>query len=163
MSLRTAFGATIAAVLAFTIATNALALCRAEQLEKFLKDRAFELSADEKIGLYADRLVRYYDKRDVSRRQVLRQMRAWENRWPKREYKYLRIHDYKQTENADACRVTFDYRFLAYSPDRDAVSAGIRRTTLVLFDIKDNGQLSIIGEFGTVRCRGLKKFAQSKC
>ena len=151
------------AVVTLTITTAANAQCRIEQLEKFLADRAFELSANEKIGLYADRLVRYYDKRDVPRRQILRQMHAWENRWPERIYKYMRIHDYKQTDSADACRVTFDYRFLAYSPARDAISAGIGRSTLVLGDLEGDGRLSIIGEFGKVRCRGLKKFARSRC
>ena len=163
MPARSALGATFLAIFILTTATTAFARCRVEQLEKFLADRAFELSADEKIGLYADRLVRYYDKRDVPRSRILRQMRAWESRWPERIYKYMRIHDYKQTREADACRVTFDYRFLAYSPDRDAVSAGIGRSTLVLGDLEEDGRLSIIGEFGTVLCRGLKKFARSRC
>ena len=78
-------------------------------------------------------------------------------------YKYIRIHDYKQTEEADACRVTFDYRFLAHSPARNAISAGIGRATLVLGDLEGDGRLSIIGEFGSVRCRGLNKFARSRC
>lgn len=157
------FRAIAIAVITCATAATAHAECRVEQLEKFLEDRAFELSADEKIGLYADRLVRYFDKRDVPRRQVLRQMRAWEKRWPERIYKYIRIHEYKQTEQADACRVTFDYRFLAHSPARDSISAGIGRATLVLGDLEGDGRLSIIGEYGNVLCRGLKKFARSRC
>ena len=161
-ALRQLLAITLAIVM-LAFSTTAQAECRVEQLETFLAGRAFELSADEKIGLYADRLVRYFDKRDVPRRQVLRQMRAWEKRWPERIYKYIRIHDYKQTEEADACRVTFDYRFLAHSPARNATSAGIGRATLVLGDLEGDGRLSIIGEFGNVRCRGLKKFARSRC
>ena len=143
--------------------TLAHARCQVEQLEAFLANRAFELSADEKIQLYADRLVRYFDKRDISRQQVLRSIRNWEQRWPERIYKYMRIRDYKQTEEADACKVTFDYRFLAYSPRRDKISAGIGRATLVLAEVDDGDQLRIIGEFGRVLCRGLTKFARSRC
>ena len=59
-------------------ATNAASeQCVAERLEQFLEERAFELSAEEKIDLYADRLVRYYDKYDISRPAVLRSMKAW--------------------------------------------------------------------------------------
>ena len=163
MLLHRGLSTILLAVTTLGAATAAHAQCRVAQLENFLTDRAFELSANEKIGLYADRLVRYYDKRDVPRRQILLRMRAWENRWPERIYKYMRIQDYKQTDTADACRVTFDYRFLAYSPARDAISAGIGRSTLVLGDLEGDGRLSIIGEFGTVRCRGLKKFARSRC
>ena len=151
----------IAALVASSTVANAR--CQVEQLETFLANRAFELSADEKIQLYADRLVRYFDKRDVSRRQVLRSIKNWEKRWPERIYKYMRIRDYKQTEEADACKVTFDYRFLAYSPARDKISAGIGRATLVLAKIEDDDQLRIIGEFGRVLCRGLTKFARSRC
>ena len=62
--------------------SGAAAQCAAERLEQFLEERAFELSAEEKIDLYADRLVRYYDKYDISRPAVLRSMKAWERRWP---------------------------------------------------------------------------------
>lgn len=144
-------------------ATSAQAQCDVDRLERFLADRAFELSADEKIGLYADQLVRYYDKRDVSRRRVLRLMRGWEDRWPERIYKYMRIHDYKETREGDACRVTFNYRFLAYAPRRDAISAGLGRTTVALADVDGDGRFKIIGEFGDILCRGLKKFARSRC
>ena len=155
----------LAMVIAALVASSAVAhaRCQVDQLEAFLADRAFELSADEKIQLYADRLVRYFDKRDVSRRQVLRSIKSWEKRWPERIYKYMRIRDYKQTEEADACKVTFDYRFLAYSPSRDKISAGIGRSTLVLAEVEQDDQLRIIGEFGRVLCRGIKKFARSRC
>ena len=59
--------------------------------------------------------------------------------------------------------MTFNYRFLAYSPPRDKVSAGIGRSTLVLADIEGDGDFRIIGEFGKVRCRGLQRFARSRC
>ncbi|MDH3582045.1 MAG: hypothetical protein OEM91_15655 [Hyphomicrobiales bacterium] len=144
-------------------AVAAQAQCNVERLEQFLDKRAFELSADQKIDLYAKRLVRYYDNRDVSRRRVHRLMQQWETRWPERVYKYISIHDYKETEEGDACRVTFNYRFLAYSPQRDKVSAGIGRSTLVLADVEGDGDFRIIGEFGNVRCRGLQKFARSRC
>ena len=105
--------AALAIVALVASSTVAYARCQAEQLEAFLADRAFELSADEKIQLYADRLVRYFDKRDVPRRQVLRSIKNWEKRWPERIYKYMRIRDYKQTEEAEACKVTFDYRYFS--------------------------------------------------
>jgi len=90
-------------------------------------------------------------------------MRKWERRWPERIYKFTRIVDFKQTEDGDACMVTFDYRFLAYAPRRDQISAGIGRTTLALADLDGEGLFQIIGEFGDVLCRGLKPFARSRC
>ena len=69
----------------------------------------------------------------------------------------------RRPKEADACKVTFDYRFLAYSPSRDKISAGIGRATLVLAQVEDDDQLRIIGEFGRVLCRGLTKFARSRC
>lgn len=137
--------------------------CRLQRLERFLDKRVFELSADQKISLYAEKLVRYYDDRNISRTSLYRTMRAWEQRWPERIYKFLRVTDFQKTEEGDACKVTFDYRFLAYSPDRDAVSAGIGTTTLVLADLEGEGLYQIIGEFGDVRCRGLQRFARSRC
>lgn len=139
------------------------AQCSVDRLEQFLDKRQFELSADQKIGLYADRLVRYYENRDISRRRVYEKMRQWEKRWPERIYKYISIQDYKETDEGDACRVTFNYRFLAYSPQRDKVSAGVGRSTLVLADLEGDGDYRIIGEFGDVRCRGLQRFARSRC
>jgi len=41
--------------------------CQLHRLERFLDKRAFELSAKQKIGLYADELVRYYGKRNISK------------------------------------------------------------------------------------------------
>lgn len=142
---------------------TALAQCNVKSLERFLDKRAFELSAEQKIELYSDRLVRYYDKRNVSRQSVYRSMQNWERRWPERIYKFIRITDFKETDERDACRVTFDYRFLAYSPQRDKVSAGIGSSTLVLADLDASGDFRIIGELGDVRCRGLRKFARSRC
>jgi len=137
--------------------------CNLKRLEKFLSKRAFELSADQKIDLYADKLVRYFGRRNVSNRSVYRSMRTWERRWPERIYKYMRTTDYEKTEEGDACKVTFDYRFLAYSPRRDKISAGLGTTTLVLADLDGEGLFQIIGEFGDVKCRGLTKFARSRC
>lgn len=153
-------------ILIAAIALNtgtALAQCDVNSLERFLDKRAFELSADQKIELYADRLVRYYDKQDVARNSVYRSMLAWEKRWPERIYKFIRVTDFKETDERDACRVTFDYRFLAHSPQRDKVSAGIGSSTLVLADLDGTGDFKIIGELGDVRCRGLRKFARSRC
>lgn len=143
--------------------TTAQAQCNVKSLERFLENRAFELSADQKIELYSDRLVRYYDKKNVSRQSVHRSMLAWEKRWPERVYKFIRVTDFKETDERDACRVSFDYRFLAYSPTRDKISAGIGSSTLVLADLNDTGDFLIIGELGDVRCRGLTKFARSRC
>ena len=144
-------------------ANSALAQCNPERLEEFLENRAFELSAREKIKLYSERLVQYYDKNDVSRRDVLELIEAWERRWPERIYKYISIVEYRKTEAADACKVQFAYRFLAYSPKRGKVSAGIGVSTLVLADVQGDGLFKIIGEVGSVKCRGLQKFARSRC
>ena len=144
-------------------AGSTLAQCDVNSLERFLDKRAFELSADQKIELYADRLVRYYGKQNVAKNSVYRSMVAWEKRWPERVYKFIRVTDFKETDERDACRVTFDYRFLAYSPQRDKISAGIGSSTLVLADLDGTGEFKIIGELGDVRCRGLKKFARSRC
>ena len=144
-------------------ASSVKAQCQAERLEQFLENRAFELSAEEKIDLYADKLVRYYDKYDISRPEVLRSMKAWERRWPERIYKYIALIEFRRTEAGDACKVTFAYRFLAYSPQRDKVSAGIGTSTLVLADVGDGGRFKIIGEIGSVKCCGLNKFARSRC
>ena len=149
-------------------ATGAVqAQCQAERLEEYLENRAFELSAEEKIELYADQLVRYYDKSNVARRDVLRSMKAWERRWPERIYKYISLIEFRRTDAGDACKVTFAYRFLAYSPQRDKVSAGIGTSTLVLADVGDDdrggAQFKIIGEIGSVKCRGMDKFARSRC
>ena len=147
--------------------SGALAQCQAERLEEYLENRAFELSAEEKIDLYAEELVRYYDKSNVARRDVLRSMKAWERRWPERIYKYISLIEFRRTEAGDACKVTFAYRFLAYSPQRDKVSAGIGTSTLVLADVADDdrggARFKIIGEVGRVKCRGLSKFARSRC
>lgn len=146
---------------------GALAQCQAERLEEYLENRAFELSAEEKIDLYADQLVRYYDKSNVARRDVLRSMKAWERRWPERIYKYISLIEFRRTDAGDACKVTFAYRFLAYSPQRDKVSAGIGTSTLVLADVSNDAgeaaRFKIIGEIGRVKCRGLGKFARSRC
>ncbi|MFY0613500.1 MAG: hypothetical protein JXQ99_18340 [Hyphomicrobiaceae bacterium] len=151
------------ALILVAVTASAQAQCQAERLEQFLEERAFELSADEKIDLYADQLVRYYDKQNVSRREVLRSMKAWERRWPERIYKFISIIEFRRTEAGDACKVKFAYRFLAYSPPRDKVSAGVGTSTLVLADVGDGGRFKIIGEIGSVKCRGLKKFARSRC
>ena len=143
--------------------SSALAQCQAERLEQFLEDRAFELSAPEKIKLYARRVVDYYGEKDLSRREVRRKMAAWERRWPERIYKYISMLEFRKTEVGDACKVRFAYRFLAYNPKRDKVSAGIGTSTLVLADVNDNGRFKIIGELGKVQCRGLSKFARSRC
>ena len=143
--------------------TDASARCDRGELQRFLRDRAFTLPADRKIALYADEVIRYYDKRDQSRRQVLRAMRNWERRWPDRIYKFMRIHDFEETPEGDACRVTFDYKFLAYDPDRDKTSAGIGRTTLILAETGDDYAMKIIAEYGTVRCRGVSRFVRSRC
>ena len=162
-------GRTLLAVITLTgaflaaVTGSAFAQCRAESLERFLENRAFELSAEDKIGLYADRLVRYYDKYDVSRSEVLNSMRTWERRWPERIYKYLAIIEFRKTEAGDACKVQFAYRFLAYDPKRDKVSAGLGTSTLVLADATGDGRFQIIGEIGEVKCRGLNKFARSRC
>ena len=71
--------------------------------------------------------------------------------------------EFRRTEAGDACKVKFAYRFLAYSPQRDKVSAGIGTSTLVLADVGDGGRFKIIGEIGAVKCRGLRKFARSRC
>lgn len=144
-------------------AATAEARCQLGELERFLAQRAFELPADEKIALYADRLVQYYDRRDVSRGQVLGSMRGWERRWPERIYAFLRVTDFKETEAGDACKVTFDYRFLAHSPVRGRTSAGIGNTTMILADLEGDGAYRIIGEFGDVRCRGLPAFKRGRC
>lgn len=141
----------------------ALAQCQAEQLEEFLEDRAFELSAQEKIKLYARNVVNYYGTKDLTRRQVRRRMQAWEQRWPERIYKYISMLEFRKTEEGDACKVRFSYRFLAYNPQRDKVSAGIGTTTMVLADVNGDGRFKVIGELGKVQCRGLSKFARSRC
>ena len=89
--------ATIAVVLSVG---TALAQCDVRSLERFLDKRAFELSADQKIELYADRLVRYYGKQNVTRNSVYRSMVAWEKRWPERIYKFIRVTDFKETDEA---------------------------------------------------------------
>lgn len=160
----TRFLTTLGVILALmATATVAHARCDERRLTQFLENRAFELSARDKIDLYASRLARYYDKRDISQRRAYRMMQDWEDRWPERIYKFLRITDYQEAEFDDACRVSFDYRFLAYNPRSDKVSAGIGNTTLVLADLDGDKAYQIVSEFGTVRCRGVRKFARSRC
>lgn len=147
----------------FLSATGAEARCDPDRIVRFLQDRAFELSARDKIGLYGDRLYRYYGKRNLTRRRVLREMEAWEDRWPERIYKFMRVTDYREAREDDACRVSFDYRFLAHNPDSGRVSAGIGNTTIVLADLDGDRSYRIVSEFGRVTCRGLQKFARSRC
>lgn len=154
---------TFAAVISAAAALPAQAACDPDALETFLADRVFTLSAKEKIGIYAAELYRYYGKRDQTRDAVYRAMRRWETRWPDRIYKYMRIVDYRETEAGDACRVDFDYKFIAYDPRRDRTSAGLGRTTLVLAERSPGGPLRIVGEWGDVLCRGLSKFNRSRC
>lgn len=148
---------------ALSTAPAARAACDQGALERFLSDRVFTLSAEDKIRLYDTRIFRYYGKRDQTRQQVFSAMRNWETRWPDRIYKFMRIHDYAETESGDACRVTFDYKFIAFDPVRDKTSAGIGRTSLVLAERNARGDLRIVGEWGDVLCRGLSKFARSRC
>ncbi|MEM7775461.1 MAG: hypothetical protein AAF732_07605 [Pseudomonadota bacterium] len=150
---------------AIWLAATSVAHARCDEivLERFLADRVFTLSAESKIRLYDQRVFRYYGKRDQSRQQVFRAMRRWEERWPDRIYKFIRIRDYRETEAGDACRVTFDYKFIAYDPERDKTSAGIGRTSLVLAERNARGDLRIVGEWGDVTCRGLDKFRRGRC
>lgn len=141
----------------------ALAGCDPDKIEAFLRDRAFTLEADEKIVLYADHLHRYYGKSDQSRNQVLTAMQTWERRWPDRIYHYMEMRDFEETETRDACRVVFDYKFIAYDPNRDRTSAGIGRTTLVIAERGPERDLKIVGEWGDVLCRGLSKFERGRC
>ncbi len=152
-----------AAMMIVGFSVSAQARCDEGELERFLRNRAFTLSADRKIDLYARKIIRYYGDRNRSRRQVLRAMRNWEDRWPDRIYKFIRIADFAETEEGDACRVTFDYKFIAYDPNRDKTSAGIGRTTLILAETGNDYAMKIIAEYGKVRCRGLSKFARSRC
>lgn len=154
--------ACIAGLLA-THASMAHAGCDVDKIEVFLQDRAFTLSADEKINLYADRIHRYYGKSEQSRRQVLNAMRTWETRWPDRIYKYMVLREFEETDARDACRVTFDYKFIAYDPSRDKTSAGIGRTTFVIAERGADRDLKIVGEWGDVLCRGLNKFQRGRC
>lgn len=149
--------------LMLTAATTANAACDLDKIETFLKDRAFALSADQKIALYARRVLRYYDRNTMTRNEVLKAMRGWEQRWPDRIYKYMRITNFEETDARDACRVTFDYKFIAYDPQRDKTSAGIGQTSLVIAERGPKGVLRIVGEWGSVRCRGLSRFANSRC
>lgn len=147
------------------IATVAAAHARCDEraLEQFLADRVFTLSAEQKIRLYDSEIFRYYDKQDQTRSDVLRAMQNWEERWPDRIYKYIRIHEYAETDTGDACRVTFDYKFIAYDPYRDRTSAGIGRTSLVLAERNERGDLRIVAEWGDVLCRGLTRFERGRC
>ena len=159
----------IAATLALSIlsgltnATSAHARCDEVRLEGFLESRFFSQSAERKIRRYADTLYRYYGKRDISQRAVLRQMQDWEDRWPDRIYKFMRIHDFETTEDERACRVVFDYKYIAYSYRRDKLSAGLGRTTLVLADLDDDTGMRIVAEHGTVLCRGMRAFQRNRC
>ncbi|MEL6299858.1 MAG: hypothetical protein AAFQ45_14940 [Pseudomonadota bacterium] len=155
--------ALLAAVAMFALAAPVTAGCELAKIETFLRDRAFALPADDKIRLYGQRVLRYYDKNELSKQQVLEAMRDWERRWPDRIYKYMRIEDFQETDARDACRVTFDYKFIAYDPGRDKTSAGIGRTSLVIAERGANGVLKIVGEWGTVRCRGVSKFVRGRC
>ena len=75
-------------------------------------------------------------------------MQDWEDRWPDRIYKFMRIHDYETAEDDRACRVVFDYKFIAYSYRRDSLSAGLGRTTIVLADLYDENRMRIVAEHG---------------
>ncbi|MEO1694078.1 MAG: hypothetical protein AAFR55_02450 [Pseudomonadota bacterium] len=150
-------------VMLLMLAASAQAACELDKIETFLEDRAFTLAADDKIQLYARRVLRYYGRRDLRRRDVLGSMRTWEQRWPDRIYKYMRIRDFDETDARDACRVTFDYKFIAYDPSRDKTSAGVGRTTLVIAERGPERDLKIVGEWGDVLCRGLSKFARGRC
>jgi hypothetical protein len=143
--------------------TQANARCDPDRLEQFLQQQAFEMPARSKIGLYASHIERYYDDRDLSRDEILAKMLAWERRWPERIYKFIRLTDFQETESGNACKVTALYRFLAYRPREDQVSAGIGSMSLVLADTQGNGNYRIVAEFGRVICRGLEEFARSRC
>ncbi len=146
-----------------TTTGTAHARCDEGRLAAFLESRFFSLSAERKIRRYADELYRYYGDRDISRRAVLRQMQDWEDRWPDRIYKFMRVHDFETTDDERACRVTFDYKFVAYSYRRDKLSAGLGRTTIVLADLYDEDRMRIVAEHGTVLCRGMRAFQRNRC
>lgn len=154
-------GLAVAALVASTGAARAQ--CNPERLERFLAQQAFELPAEDKIALYGDQVLRYYNERRLDQRTVLKRMIAWEKRWPERIYKFIRMTDYEETETGDACRVSALYRFLAYRPKDDRISAGVGTVSLVLADIDGDGTYRIVGEYGKVICRGLRKFARSRC
>ncbi|MBI1385278.1 MAG: hypothetical protein GC150_10235 [Rhizobiales bacterium] len=148
---------------AFALAPAAHARCNELRLERFLESRFFRLPAERKIQRYADEILRYYDDRNISSRAVLAKMQDWEDRWPDRIYKFMHIHDFEETEDRSACRVTFDYKFLAYSDERDQLSAGVGRTTLVLADLDFDERMRIVAEWGSVLCRGVRAFEKGRC
>jgi len=158
-----AFAGLLATLVAVAAGSSAHAACELPKIERFLADRAFTLPAEQKIALYGRRVLRYYGKNDISRDAVLASMEAWEARWPDRIYKYMRVTDFEETDARDACRVTFDYKFIAYSPDRDKTSAGIGRTSLVIAERGPNRELRIVGEWGDVLCRGVSRFVRGRC
>ncbi|MGF1649233.1 MAG: hypothetical protein ACFCUN_02155 [Hyphomicrobiaceae bacterium] len=162
-TLRTLIGLIVLVLTLSTLASPAHAGCDLVRIEAFLQDRAFELTADEKIALYGERVYRYYDRGELSRRAVYRAMVDWEARWPDRQYEFLEIQDFTETDDRDACRVTFLYRFLAHSPRRNATSAGIGSTTLVIAEAEPDGTLKIVAEWGDVICRGVSAFTRSRC
>jgi len=149
---------------ALAISTAAAhARCIESRLENFLESRFFSLPAERKISRYADTLFYYYDDRDISRDEVLDKMIAWEERWPDRIYKFMFINDFETAEDGRACRVSFRYKFIAYSYERDKLSAGIGETTLVLADLEDGERMRIVAENGGVLCRGIKSFQRGRC
>jgi len=142
---------------------GAQAACEYDKIERFLSSQAFKLAAEDKIGLYARTVHRYFGKSELSREQVLDRMIAWERRWPDRIYQFMRITDFEETDARDACRVRFTYKFIAYSPERDKTSAGIGRSTLVIAERGPDRTLKIVGEWGDVMCRGLSRFVHNAC
>lgn len=159
-----AAAAALCAVFLTTFAsTAAQARCDEGRLARFLESRFFSLSAERKIRRYADELYRYYGERDISKRAVLRQMQDWEDRWPDRIYKFMRIRDFETAEDGRACRVEFDYKFIAYSFRRDKLSAGLGRTVLVLADLDYDDRMRIVAEHGKVLCRGIRAFQRNRC
>ena len=160
----------LSAILAFAVAVlvtgaalPAAAGCDRDKIEQFLGDRAFNLSADQKIVLYADEVYRYYGRSDLGVADVLQSMRNWERRWPERDYEYLDIVDFEEADSKDACKVVFDYRFLAHNPGTQRTSAGIGRTTMVIAETGPQRTLKIVGEWGDVLCRGMRHFTRKSC
>jgi hypothetical protein len=160
---RTTLLATLSVAVLTAATQTSHARCNEARLERFLESRFFSLPARRKIRRYADELFYYYDDRDISRDQVLDKMLAWEERWPDRIYKFMFINDFETADDRSACRVSFRYKFIAYSYERDKLSAGIGETTLVLADLDDEERMRIVAENGGVLCRGIRSFERGRC
>lgn len=139
------------------------AQCTRADVAELLRAGWIEADARDKIGYYARRMERYYDRRRTTRRAVLREMLDFQDTWRDRDYRLINVRSVLEEDTA-RCTAKFTYRFSAYDPSRQRDSTGVGEATIIFSMDPERGTLrQIVAEYGDVLCRGRRAFRRERC